>query len=171
MGGLAAEAAALQVTVWERMNSLLHLSIQYPGFTGRAVERRCAEVFLGEDAVELPEDSYHGDDIIERAKEFASVYGDSYLEKSEEERRRALTEFALPKNIETMKKAMEKYRIAYDLWFSEKSAISTQVHSPSFLHDGGSAFLNNVDDIIQRSLSGEIPGGFFLDDHQCGWIR
>ncbi len=69
--------------------------------------------------VELPEDSYHGEDITERAGEFRELYGDSFMEKTEAERRKALVEFALPKNLENMKKAMEKYRIDYDLWFSE----------------------------------------------------
>ncbi len=73
---------------------------------------------LGEE-IELPEDSYHGEDIVERAAEFKELYGDGFKDKSEEERRKALVEFALPKNLENMKKAMEKYRIDYDLWFSE----------------------------------------------------
>lgn len=84
-----------------------------------SLDIRYQQHFKGEDSVELPEDSYHGADIIKRAEEFAEVYGDSYLEKSEEERRKALVEFALPKNIEAMKQAMEKYRIHYDTWFSE----------------------------------------------------
>lgn len=84
-----------------------------------SLDIRYQQHFKGEDSIELPEDSYHGADIIKRAEEFAEVYGNSYLEKSEEERRKALVEFALPKNIEEMKQAMEKYRIRYDTWFSE----------------------------------------------------
>ena len=84
-----------------------------------SLDIRYQQHFKGEDSVELPEDSYHGADIIKRAEEFAEVYGNSYLEKSEEERRKALVEFALPKNIKEMKQAMEKYRIRYDTWFSE----------------------------------------------------
>lgn len=86
-----------------------------------SLDIRYQQLYKGEDAVELPDDSYHGEDIKVRAKEFADEYGDSYLEKGEEERRKALVEFALPKNIDNMKKAMEKYRIKYDLWFSELS--------------------------------------------------
>lgn len=86
-----------------------------------SLDIRYQQIFKGEDAVELPEDSYHGADIIERAREFADKYGDAYLEKDEKERRKALTEFALPLNIENMKRAMAKYRINYDLWFSELS--------------------------------------------------
>ena len=91
-----------------------------------SLDIRYQQLFKGEDSVELPEDSYHGADIRQRAEEFAAVYGDSYLQKSEKERRKALVDFALPKNIENMKKAMEKYRINYDTWFSELT-----------LHNGG----------------------------------
>lgn len=47
----------------------------------------------------MPEDSYHGEDIINHAKAFAEIHGDSFMKKSEEERRKALVDFALPKNI------------------------------------------------------------------------
>ncbi|MCM1544258.1 MAG: arginine--tRNA ligase, partial [Ruminococcus sp.] len=86
---------------------------------GLSLDVRYKQIFLGEENVELPEDSYHGEDIKERAKEFAELHGDAYMAKSEEERRKALVDFALPKNIDNMKKAMEKYRISYDTWFSE----------------------------------------------------
>ena len=91
-----------------------------------SLDIRYQQLFKGENSVELPEDSYHGADIKQRAEEFAAVYGDSYLQKSEKERRKAPVDFALPKNIENMKKAMEKYRINYDTWFSELT-----------LHNGG----------------------------------
>lgn len=84
-----------------------------------SLDIRYLQLYKGEDAPELPEDSYHGEDIIERAKEFAALYGDSYVEKTQEERRKALVDYALVKNIDGMKKAMEKYRINYDTWFSE----------------------------------------------------
>jgi arginyl-tRNA synthetase len=93
---------------------------------GLSLDVRYQQLLLGEEIIELPEDSYHGEDIKVRAQEFIDVYGDKYLKETEEVRRKALVEFALPKNIETMKGAMEKYRIDYDLWFSELS-----------LHNGG----------------------------------
>ncbi len=86
---------------------------------GLSLDIRYQQLFKGEDAVELPEDSYHGEDIKERAKEFADIYGDSYLEKTEEERRKALIDYALPKNIDNMKATLSKYRIEYDKWFNE----------------------------------------------------
>lgn len=75
---------------------------------------------FGKDAV-LPEDSYHGADIIKHAEDFAEIYGDKYIDCPTEERRAALVEFALPKNIAGLKTDLEKYRINYDTWFLESS--------------------------------------------------
>ena len=105
---------------------------------GLSLDVRYQQLLLGEGAIELPEDSYHGEDIKVRAQEFIDVYGDKYLKETEEVRRKALVEFALPKNIETMKGAMEKYRIDYDLWFSELS-----------LHNGGE--LQETIDILKKN--------------------
>lgn len=88
---------------------------------GLSLDIRYQQLFKGEDAVELPEDSYHGEDIIERAKEFAAIYGDSFLEKSEEERRAALVGYAMPENIKNMEQNLTKYRIEYDTWFREST--------------------------------------------------
>lgn len=76
---------------------------------------------LYKSGIEMPEDSYHGEDIIEHAKAFAEIYGDSFVEKDESERRAALVEFALPKNIEGLKRDLGKYRIKYDTWFKEST--------------------------------------------------
>ncbi len=76
---------------------------------------------LYKDGIEMPEDSYHGEDIINHAKAFAEIYGDSFVGKSEEERRKALVEFALPKNIQGLHDDLAKYRIHYDTWFKESS--------------------------------------------------
>ncbi len=101
--------------------------------------------------IELPEDSYHGEDITERATEFKAVYGESCMEKQEEERRKALAEFALPKNLENMKNAMAKYRIDYDLWFSELT-----------LHNGGE--LKETIDILR-------DGGYTYEKDGALWYK
>lgn len=76
---------------------------------------------LYKDGVEMPEDSYHGNDIIEHAKAFAEINGDKYITADEAERRKALVEFALPKNIQGLKDDLAKYRITYNTWFKESS--------------------------------------------------
>ena len=86
---------------------------------GLSLELRYLQLY--KDGIEMPEDSYHGEDIIQHAKNFAEIYGDSYVEKSEEERRKALVDFALPKNIKGLETDLAKYRIHYDTWFRESS--------------------------------------------------
>ena len=76
---------------------------------------------LYKEGIEMPEDSYHGEDIINHAKAFAEIHGDSFVKKPEAERRKALVEFALPKNIEGLKEDLGKYRITYDTWFKEST--------------------------------------------------
>ncbi|MBQ8763420.1 MAG: arginine--tRNA ligase [Clostridia bacterium] len=88
---------------------------------GLSLDIRYQQLYKGEDAVELPEDSYHGEDIIQRAKEFAEINGDKYLDAPEAERRKALVAYALPKNIAAMKENLGKYRIKYDTWFLEST--------------------------------------------------
>lgn len=116
-----------------------------------SLDIRYLQLFLKENAPELPEDSYHGEDICERAKEFADLYGDSYVNKSQEERRKALVDYALPKNIENMKKAMDKYRINYDTWFSE-----------SVLHNNGE--LEETIEILKK-------GGYTYEKEGALWYR
>lgn len=86
---------------------------------GASLEARYLQIYKPE--TEFPEDGYHGADIIERAKEFAEINGDSYLAKSEEERRQALVDYALPLNIEGLRTDLATYRINYDVWFKESS--------------------------------------------------
>ena len=93
---------------------------------GLSLSVRYQQILKGEDFIELPEDSYHGDDIRVLAQSYIDENGDALLDVSEEERRKALVEFGLPQNIAKMKAAMEKYRIDYNTWFSELT-----------LHNGG----------------------------------
>ncbi len=93
---------------------------------GLSLDVRYLQHFLGEEEVPLPEDSYHGEDIKQRAEEFIEVYGDKYLNADVLERRQALIDFALPKNIAKMQTDLKKYNIEYDVWFNESN-----------LHNGG----------------------------------
>lgn len=88
---------------------------------GISLEARYLQLFKGEDAVRLPDDAYHGEDIIEHARGFAAIYGDKYLNADPQERRQALINYALPLNIEKMRRDLKKYRIEYDCWFYESA--------------------------------------------------
>ncbi|MGN1160790.1 MAG: arginine--tRNA ligase, partial [Candidatus Fimenecus sp.] len=120
---------------------------------GMSLDIRYQQLHLGENAPELPEDSYHGADIIERAKEFSEIYGDEYINKSEAERRKALVDFALPKNIEGLKTALGAYRINYDTWFHE-----------SELHKG--AIKEVVDTLTANGMTYEKDGALWYKNKE-----
>jgi len=123
---------------------------------GLSLDIRYQQHLLGEEAVELPEDAYHGDDIKEHAANFAAVHGDKYLSVDTEERRRALIDYALPLNIEKMKADMAKYRIIYDRWFTE-----------STLHNNGE--LKEIIDILtEKGLTYEKDGALWYKAGEYG---
>ena len=86
-----------------------------------SIDARYAQLILGEDAVEFPEDGYHGDDIRDLAAAFRAEYGDGYLEKPVAERHEAMARFGLANNLPRMKADLERYGISYDSWFMESS--------------------------------------------------
>ena len=82
-------------------------------------------------------DRYKGADITAHAQAFAKEYGDKFVEAESADRRKALVDFALPKNIAGLESDLLQYRIKYDKWFKESS-----------LHADGS-----VNDIIEKFKS------------------
>ncbi|MBQ2890928.1 MAG: arginine--tRNA ligase [Clostridia bacterium] len=86
---------------------------------GKSLEARYIQELKGEDAIEFPEDGYHGEDIRDHAREFIKLNGDKYLETSSEDRKKALVDYALEKNIKYLETDLGKYRIFYDVWFRE----------------------------------------------------
>lgn len=86
-----------------------------------SLEARYLQIYKGEDAVEFPEDGYHGNDIKERAKEFSDINGDKYVDAPSEIRKKELVSYSLEKNIKKLHDDLLKYRIEYDVWFREST--------------------------------------------------
>ena len=118
---------------------------------GKSLEARYIQQLRGEDAAEFPEDGYHGEDIIDRAKEFIAINGDKYLDAESGERRKALVDYALEKNVAALKSDLEKYRIEYDVWFRE-----------SELHKSGA-----VKDAIKRLTD----AGYTYEQDGAVWLN
>ena len=87
-------------------------------------EKLCAEIYAqsgeGQD-FEMPEDVYLGTDIIEHAANYYHEHIFELQNVSEEERRNALVNYALPLNIAGLERDLRKYRIVYDNWFREST--------------------------------------------------
>ncbi len=82
-----------------------------------SLEARYLQLYIPETV--FPEDGYQGGDITDHAKAFAEIHGNSFVNADSTERKSALVDFALPKNLAKMQADMKKYRIEYDKWFYE----------------------------------------------------
>ena len=87
----------------------------------KSLEARYLQIIKGEDAVEFPEDGYHGDDIRELARAFYDREGEKYLDCDQKIRHDALARFGLDNNIPKMQRDLARYGITYDQWFFESS--------------------------------------------------
>ncbi len=123
---------------------------------GLSLSVRYLQLFKGEENVPLPEDAYHGADIITHAENFAEIYGDKYVNVSDEERKKALVDYALPLNISALKEDLLKYRINYDVWFLE-----------SQLHKNGDV-QKCIDILKDKGLTYELDGALFYKASQFG---
>ena len=97
----------------------MHMGNARGGALGKSLAIRYLQLYKGEEACPLPAECYQGADIIQRAKEFAAVHGDAYVNADFEELKKAIVADALPKNIEGLQRDLGKYRIQYDVWFHE----------------------------------------------------
>ena len=95
-----------------------------------SIEARSIQLLKGEDAIEFPEDGYHGDDIKELAKLFCEKYGDEWLKLDTPERHKMMAEFGLSINLPKMKRDLARYGIEYDQWFLESS-----LHASGYVAD------------------------------------
>ena len=71
--------------------------------------------------IDLPEDAYPGEDIIDVAKSVWDDEGDRYLRLDEDEAEESIGTKGIPKMIDGIKEDLESLRIKFDEWFSETS--------------------------------------------------
>ena len=122
---------------------------QIEKFAG-SIEARSIQLLKGEDAVEFPEDGYHGDDIKELAKLFCEKYGEGWLELPTAERHKMMAEFGLSVNLPKMKRDLARYGIEYDQWFLESS-----------LHESGYV-ADSVQKLTEAGYTYEKDGALWL---------
>lgn len=84
-----------------------------------SVNARYLELF-GQPA-ELPENGYHGVDIIDTAKRIAEKDGDRYLALPEEERLKVFREVALKEKLAALREDLSRFNVHFDVWFSERT--------------------------------------------------
>ena len=116
----------------------------------KSIEARYIQLIEGEDAVEFPEDGYHGDDIRELAEAYRAENGDGLLDADEQTRRDTLANFGLAYNIPKMKADLKRYGIEFDEWFFESS-----------LHNSG-LVAKAMDELTKLGWTYEKEGALWL---------
>ncbi len=109
-----------------------------------------------QDGVEMPEDAYHGPDIVAHAEGFAEENGDAYVNTDSKTRRDALVAYALPKNVAGLERDLKKYRVEYDNWYRE-----------SALHADGSVW-KIVDALKAKGYTYEQEGAIWFKASEFG---
>lgn len=100
---------------------------------------------------EMPEDGYHGADIIGIGKRLAEEFGDKYVQTSEEERFQFFREYGLKIEMEKLKRDLEDFRVRFDVWFSETS-----------LYQNGK---------IDEALEALRKSGYIYEQDGATWLR
>ena len=90
---------------------------------GKSVAARYMQV-LGHD-VPVPEDGYHGEYVIDIARDIVKEYGDKFLSMPESERVPLFTKLAEEQMLKLQRSDLEKFGIKFDVWFSEAALHET----------------------------------------------
>jgi len=115
----------------------------------KSVEARYLQA-LGQEA-EMPEDGYHGQDIVGIGKRLAEEFGDKYVAMDEKERFDFFREYGLKYEMEKLQKDLEEYRVRFDVWYSETS-----------LYNNGK---------IDRALEALRNAGHIYEEDGATWFR
>jgi arginyl-tRNA synthetase len=89
----------------------------------KSIEARYLQA-LGREA-EMPEDGYHGEDIVGFARELAEREGDRLLSLPEDERLAYFRSYGLEREMDKLKRDLERFGVRFDVWFSETSLYET----------------------------------------------
>jgi arginyl-tRNA synthetase len=69
----------------------------------------------------MPEDGYHGADIVGFAEELAKQEGDHLLSLPDDERFAFFRQYGLERELDKIKRDLGRFRVQFDLWYSETS--------------------------------------------------
>lgn len=79
---------------------------------------------LGREA-EIPENGYHGQDIVKLASGLVEKYGDTIAEKPEDEQLRFFRNYGVEHLMSGIKKDLADFGVSFDVWYSERSLYET----------------------------------------------
>lgn len=83
---------------------------------------------LGREA-DIPENGYHGHDIIDTAQAIIDQDGDAYLNMPEEERLELFKDRAYVEKLKALKRDLAAFNVHFDNWFSERTLHPDAIHA------------------------------------------
>ncbi|MCU7557456.1 arginine--tRNA ligase [Macrococcus capreoli] len=104
---------------------------------------------LGQD-MDLPEDGYHGKDIIEIGKQLAAEHPE-YKEVEQSERIKAFRKLGLDYEMDKLKKDLTEFNVHFDNWFSETSLYENKE--------------------IDKALEKMRENGYLFEQDGATWLR
>lgn len=110
---------------------------------------------LGQE-IEMPEDGYHGEDIKGFARELVAEKGDSLLSMEPGEREAFFRKFGLEKELQKIKRDLARFRVNFDVWFSESS-----------LYEGGQV-VASLEELRAKGQTYELDGATWLKTTEYG---
>ena len=99
---------------------------------------------------EVPEDGYHGEYILDIAREILEEEGDKLAALSEAELAGRFRELAVRRMIEQQKRDLESFGVVYDTWYFESSLYETD------------AVKKCIEEMRQRGVAYEKDGALWL---------
>ncbi|WP_077623484.1 arginine--tRNA ligase [Sediminibacillus massiliensis] len=94
-----------------------------------SVEARYMQA-LGKDW-DMPEDGYHGKDIVELGEKLVQEYKSEWADKPEQERIAFFREYGLKYELEKLENDLSQFRVPFDNWFSETSLYEEEKIQPA----------------------------------------
>ncbi|WP_003542708.1 arginine--tRNA ligase [Desulfotomaculum nigrificans] len=116
---------------------------------GRSLEVRYLQQ-LGQD-IPMPEEGYHGEDIIDTVKGYLNKHGDGLVNVDSATRRQTLAAYALKEKLTHIRNTLLDFGVVYDVWFSEQS-----------LHDSGA---------IDRTINELRERGYIYEHENALWFK
>lgn len=118
---------------------------------GMSFKIRCQQI-LGDSSIQLPEDAYHGQYLIELAQKTIETYGQEKINNEINSNNNTFfANYAKEKMLEAIKTTVENYGINFDIWFSEKT-----------LHQ---------DDSIKKALEILEKNGYLFESEGALWFK
>lgn len=106
----------------------------------------------------LPEDGYHGPDVIGIAKQIAQEDGDKWLTADQTERLKYFKERGTDLELEKIKRDLAYYRVSFDSW----------IHEKFFYENDGKRIKDVLDTMKNMNLTYEQDGALWFKSTQYG---